>query len=538
MNAIESITTPGAFPGPVDADMLKAIFEAMPVCLVVYRAMRNDEGLITDYKPIYLNQRAVTVCGKSRSSILASTLQELFPDIQDSTLLTDYRAVTDSGASRRQTHFLPSFGGWFDVSVSRLAPDELVATFIDVSEQRRHEQHISELKSAAEQQTDMLRSVLDGSQNAIIAFESVRNENGRIVDFRYVLQNEVNRQRVGRPDEVLLGRTMLEFFPEVGSNGLLEKYIQVVETGEMQRFELEFTYQNQPGWYDYSLVRRGDGIVMTVHDKTTERQARLTVERANAELQKVNENLQQFAYVASHDLQEPLRKIRAFGDIVLQEYSPLLPERGQDMLRRMQSAADRMSGLIRDVLGLSRLTIQKQFFEPADLNEILAGVLSDLETAITETEATIDVMPLPVVNGDGVQLSQLLQNLLSNALKFRREDQPPHVRVQYERLDWQSAPIGVLPAAAREQGQFYHAISVQDNGIGFDADRYGERIFGAFQRLHGRSDSGRRGGAPSGTGIGLAIVKKVAENHGGSIMVRSREGEGATFTVLLPVDES
>ncbi|RYF63404.1 MAG: hypothetical protein EOO39_28600 [Cytophagaceae bacterium] len=244
---------------------------------------------------------------------------------------------------------------------------------------------------------------------------------------------------------------------------------------------------------------------------------------SNTLLARSNENLQQFAYVASHDLQEPLRKIQQFGDLLKTHFTGTS---GQEVayMERMQSAAVRMSVLIKDLLNYSKISAQRETNTSVALNVVINDVLVDLELLGAETNARIEVDPLPVIDGDARQLGQLFQNLLSNALKFRRPEVAPHIQIKSSRVAADQLPQGVKPV---RESQFYYRIEVMDNGVGFD-EKYVNRIFQVFQRLHGKSEY-------AGTGIGLAICEKVATNHGGAITARSQPGQGATFTIYLPV---
>ena len=240
-------------------------------------------------------------------------------------------------------------------------------------------------------------------------------------------------------------------------------------------------------------------------------------------LQRSNENLQQFAYVASHDLQEPLRKIQSFGDILKTQYGQQLNE-GVDYLQRMQAAAGRMSTLIKDLLTFSRISTRQEAAVEVALNRVIHAVLSDLDLIIQETGAVIEVGTLPTVQGDATQLGQLFQNLLSNALKFRRAGVTPSLQIKAQTVDAVNLPQSVKPNRVVIT---YFCIDVQDNGIGFD-QKYVDRIFQVFQRLHNKSQY-------AGTGIGLAICEKVVANHGGAISARSQVGQGTTFSVYLPM---
>jgi signal transduction histidine kinase len=247
------------------------------------------------------------------------------------------------------------------------------------------------------------------------------------------------------------------------------------------------------------------------------------LEESNGLLIRSNDNLQRFAYVASHDLQEPLRKIQQFGDLLQNQYGPHLGD-GINYLERMQAAASRMSTLIRDLLSFSRISTQRDSSAPVALNDIVDSVLITLELTIAETRAKVVVNDLPTISGDASQLRQLFQNLLSNALKFRQTGVAPVITVSTQVVAAFDLPPSVKPARS---SRGYYRIDVADNGIGFD-EKYLDRIFEVFQRLHGRNEF-------SGTGIGLAICEKVVTNHGGVITASSQPGQGATFSIYLPV---
>lgn len=232
-----------------------------------------------------------------------------------------------------------------------------------------------------------------------------------------------------------------------------------------------------------------------------------------AELERSNQELQNFAYVASHDMQEPLRKIMAFGSRLQDKYAHILDARGVDYLRRMQSAAGRMQHLILDLLALSRVTTHPQPFERVALNEIVAQALSDLELRIEQTAATIEIGPLAEIEADPTQTRQLIQNLVSNALKFRRPDVAPVIQIYNQ--------------VVVEHGRERCRLMVRDNGIGIEP-AHQERIFEIFERLHSHSEI-------EGTGMGLAICRKIAARHQGFIQVESVPGQGTTFCVTLPV---
>jgi light-regulated signal transduction histidine kinase (bacteriophytochrome) len=241
-------------------------------------------------------------------------------------------------------------------------------------------------------------------------------------------------------------------------------------------------------------------------------------------LSQSNRELQDFASIASHDLQEPLRKIRAFGDRLKHKCGDQLSDDGRDYLDRMQNAAERMQILINDLLTFSRVTTQAQPFKRVDLNVIVSEVLADLEVRIEEVGGTVTVADLPVIDADPLQMRQLFQNLIANALKFRKADEPPVVKIFAESTStW--ADAGTWSLSNPDMWQF----SVADNGIGFD-EKYLDRIFTVFQRLHGRN-------VYEGTGVGLAVCRRIAERHNGRITAKSQPDCGATFIVTLPANQ-
>lgn len=254
--------------------------------------------------------------------------------------------------------------------------------------------------------------------------------------------------------------------------------------------------------------------------KVEERTAELKT--ANKALETSNLQLEQYAYIASHDLQEPLRKIITFCHIVDERYLAE-GEEARKYMNKIISASERMKTLINDLLEYSRLSITRQFAETS-LRNILQDALSDLELIIREKQAVLDIGELPELEVIPDQLRQVFLNIISNALKFSKPGQKPEVKISSFFINQKS-----FDAKTDAEGSFAK-ITITDNGIGFD-ETYTDRIFTMFQRLHGRAEY-------AGTGMGLAIVKKIIENHNGLLMATSKEGLGSTFSFIIPIKQT
>jgi PAS domain S-box-containing protein len=261
------------------------------------------------------------------------------------------------------------------------------------------------------------------------------------------------------------------------------------------------------------------GLERMVKERTTE------LEDLNQELKRTNANLEDFAYAASHDMKEPIRKIQFFADRLKHLLKGQLSEEQSRLFGRMEHAAHRMGNLIDDLLTYSRVSRGAPNHEVVDLNRKVQMVLEDLELEVQEKNATVSVGQLPTVMGHKRQLQQLFQNLIGNALKYSKPGTPPKVHITAHRVKGDDA---ALPLRGEERQREYHLIEVRDNGIGFD-QHDAEKIFSIFTRLHGNTEY-------KGTGVGLSIAQKVVDNHGGKIWAESQPGEGATFRVLLPAE--
>ncbi len=409
---------------------------------------------------------------------------------------------------------LAQLGIWsIDVATNELSfSDRLIEWFGYDPDEQDYQQVIPILDAADQERVNQavawaLNPQSDGVYNEIYTVIHPQTGQKRILHARGKTVFDVNGQPVrlnGTAQDITLQREL---------QLALEQQVQL-QTEQLAAANEELAAINE------ELTATNEELMAGNEEYTATNEA---LNESTQQLIRSNDSLQRFAYVASHDLQEPLRKIRQFGDLLKEHYGPQLGE-GVGYLERMQSAAGRMSTLIKDLLDYSRLSTQPESSASVSLAEVVNGVLTTLELAITETGAKVQVASLPTIQGDALQLSQLFQNLLANALKFHRPGVPPLVHIRARWLAADHLPPGVNPLRSAVA---YHQIEVADNGIGFE-EKYLDRIFNVFQRLHGKNQY-------AGTGIGLAICEKVVTNHGGAITASSQPGQGATFSVYLPV---
>lgn len=381
-------------------------------------------------------------------------------------------------------------------------------------------------EEALAQEHNLLSSIINAVPNHVY----VKDAKGR-----FILDNTAHREYLGLSESHSVeGRTVFDYFSPPIAAKFDEDDKRVIGSGEPSLGQEEASFptdgDQRETWLETNriAIRDTDGKIVGMVGISSD----ISVRKANeeklrhfaAQLERSNNELQNFASVASHDLQEPLRKIQAFGDRLKAKFAPTLGDQGRDYLERMLNAAQRMQTLIQDLLKLSRVTSRQQPFVPCDLAEIVRQVLSDLEIAIEQNKARVEIGPLPTIDADPLHMRQLFQNLIANALKFHKPNERPAVIIS-GRVFEMTDPL--IPGA--KVGDKICQIHVQDNGIGFD-EKFAEQIFVVFQRLHTREQY-------AGTGIGLAVCRKITDRHGGSIVAKSAEGQGATFVITLPLKQ-
>jgi PAS domain S-box-containing protein len=378
-------------------------------------------------------------------------------------------------------------------------------TNTDVTEQRNVEQALRESEAR-------LRTLVESNVIGVI----FSRENGTITDANEAFLKIVGYSR----QELEAGHVnWIDLTPEeylyLDAHGIAE----AKERGACTPYEKEYLRKDGtrvPVLIGYApLENPPDEYVAFTLDLTDLKQAEATIKQYADQLERSNRDLEDFAFVASHDLQEPLRKIQGFSKLLQGQLGDQLDETSLDYLERMQDAANRMNRMTEALLNYSRVSTKAQPFTMVDLNHVIREVLSDLEFRVEQSDGSVKVGELPTIEADPVQMRQLLQNLIGNALKFHKKDTPPCVQVRAE-------IIGKAPGGRRMV-----RLEVQDNGIGINPD-FAERIFQPFQRLHGRSEY-------EGSGMGLAICRKIVERHAGTISVQSAPEGGSLFVATLPL---
>lgn len=394
-----------------------------------------------------------------------------------------------------------------EVAISRTTVDgepRFTAILRDVSDRRRTEQALRESE-------ELFRTALEWSPIGMGI---------RALEGHWLAVNRALCTLVGHSEEELRGLS----FHEISHPEDVEPEVVMAEemlAGRREGYSREKRYLHSDGHVVWALlavtlVRGQDGtprfFITQMKDITDRKRAEELIERQTEELARSNTELEQFAYVASHDLQEPLRMVASYTQLLSRRYSGQLDEKADRWIGYAVDGAQRMQALINDLLALSRVGTHGRPMEWCDSEAVLAQVMESLEVSMSECGARITADPLPAVHADAIQVGQLFQNLLSNALKFQQPGVPPEIHVS-------AAPHAVGGAPG-------WLFSVRDNGIGMDP-AYAEQVFVLFQRLHGRDEY-------PGTGIGLAICRKIVERHGGRIWVDSTPGAGSTFSFTLP----
>lgn len=476
--------------------LAKAVLDSAPngVMAIEYIEAEND------YKVVYTNEFTLQLFNKTLAEFQNKRVSNIFPYYYSKGFDKVYNEVLFSKRPHTLEYFSSTVHRWLRLSIVR-TPEGLLLIYTDIHEKKKADE-------ALKAQKDLLEEVINGSISSVMSFECYPDEEN-CTDFICLIANGTANDLLGK-GAPLTGRFFSEFFP--ASSELFNDFRYVVSSRNPYKKDLSLTINGEARFYTVVVNRLTEGIFLSLRDITLLKNTELELVKKTEDLEKSNYLLMQFASIVSHDLKEPLRKIRTYGDLLktgLEEKVSLKEKSYLDLVLR---SSVRMQGLIEDLLKYSTIQLSPAFNEAVDLNEVIKEVLDDLEILITAKKAYLEIDTLPVVNGNAVRLRQLFGNLLNNALKFSLTGVPAEIKLRYKK--------------ERNGGEFWHHISMADKGIGFE-QKYAEKIFSIFQRLNGKEEF-------EGNGIGLAICKMIVEQHGGKISAQSSPAKGTVFEIVLP----
>lgn len=496
-----------ALPGYPDA-----LFASAPVAMAMVQVLYNEMGVVVDCVLVQTNSAFVQLVGNGLEKGQRLSMLLSIPELSEALTHLQRTGTPFAQEVLCQLNGVPYS---LQASFSRLDPERLLAAFTDITvykQNNRDSQYYSHLQT-----------FFDTANAGMYTLRPIRDEQGEITDFRFGLVNQAVASYLGLQAEELAGTLGSLYFPAYKTNGLFDRYVATMRTGTPSTFDIHYAdgYDN---FFTIKVMKVGDELFGTFTDHSPLKRLQRDLEGLIGELKRSNTSLEQFAHAASHDLQEPLRKIMLYATRLEEGYGDDLNDEAFGYLERIQTAGKRMQRLIRDLLVFAEVGARGADFGPVALTPLVQEVINDMEVAIAERDASIAVGDLGVIHGDSLHLQQLFQNLISNALKYSRSGVRPHISIAAYVIKGKDAGIEM---SAAEQSREYLRIVVRDNGQGFTNDQ-ATQIFKIFQRLpQHRLEC-------AGTGIGLAIVQRVVENHKGYIKAEGVPGEGATFTVLLP----
>jgi signal transduction histidine kinase len=497
--------------------LLDKILENSSNGISVSQVFRDETGKVVDALTILANDAAVKYIGFPKDIYLSKRATEIEPAVMGSPYYLACIRTLETGEPFVMQYFVEATGRWLELTVSKMDYNHLIQVFTDVTA-------IKEVQLQLEKAAATLKTVFDSAQTGMFTISPEYNEKNEIIDFSFVMVNSTVSAYVGQMPEALIGEPGSKWFPGYMTNGLFEMYKQSFETGEATRREIHYDADGTDYYLDLQSVKIDDHLLITLTDHTSLRKSQLELERTVQALERSNTNLEDFAHAASHDMKEPLRKILTVSEKLKKTLGPRMTETEAKLFERIEISAERMQLLVDDLLEFSHVSDQPKQLEAVDLNEKLQRVLSDLELPIEEKRAEIIIHPLPTLHANRRQIQQLFQNLISNSLKYSKQDVSPRITISARVIKGSDALVE-LPSEVLEK--HFHLIEVDDNGIGFE-QQYAEQIFKMFQRLHGKSKY-------SGTGVGLSIARKVVQNHNGYIWAESELNKGSTFKILLPL---
>ena len=498
------------------SSFVNSILDASVSGIYVMQAVRDDTGNIVDLAFVQGNKKYTELTGRPIEDLIGKTLLDEFPSTKDDGFFEALRKVITTAVPHEYSaYFATAFQRWYNIMAVKLGEDNVVVTFQEVTQQR-------EADLLIESQRNMLDKILKNSPSAITVYKALRDYKNNIIDFKCIMANDAAERSSSFSNQQRLAETALTLSPHMRESLLFNMGKSVIENGEP--FQTEYYSARKKRWVELSFSKMDDNHVINVAtDVTHIKESQLQMESLIQDLKKSNQSLEEFAYAASHDLQEPLRKIHTFSDRLRHELSSQLNEGHLRLFERIKGTAERMRNLIEDLLTYSMLNTNTDLTGHVELDKVVQQVIADFRVKIREANATVTADKLPLINGNQMQLARLFENLLDNALKYRKENVSPEIKISYRLVTEADADFKKV---SRTHAEKYVLIQVTDNGFGFEQE-HAEKIFHVFQRLHGQSQY-------PGTGVGLAIVEKVVRNHKGVVYAESKPDKGTTINILLP----
>ncbi len=515
----------------------RTLFESMDQGFCVLEMIFDENNYPLDYRfeeinPVFEEQTGL-------KDAIGKTARQLVPQLEQH-WFDLYGKVALTGESTRFIEGSEAMGRWFEVYAFRMGGAEsrkVALLFTDITERRIAEKSISESNERFRNLADdspMFVFIIDPEPEAPVSYwnKTWLSYTGQSI-----------QEALGRAWGVFIHPDDIPIVMEYYTPAFQSRQSYFIPAVRVKRHDGVYRWHAFKGNVRYGADGSFNGYVgvgFDIHDqklteealkqsevqlqqKVTERTFEL--QRLVEDLRKSNSNLEEFAYAASHDLKEPIRKIHLFGERIKEGMADRMSADEKRYFERMESATRRMSNLIDDLLSYSQISIRPKVFEAVNLNNLLDMVLEDLDLEIEDKNAVVVVEELFTFQGHQRQLQQAFQNLVSNALKYSRQGVPPEIRIYYRKMKGSETSLHL---SFDDQQKLFYCITIADNGIGFEqADA--ERIFNVFTRLHGLAEY-------KGTGIGLSIVRKVIENHNGHIWAEAKPGAGAAFHILLPAD--
>ncbi|WP_066405526.1 sensor histidine kinase [Flavisolibacter tropicus] len=514
-----------------DQQLFAELYDANPQAIVWMRAIWNESGeAIIDFEYTYCNDEGLRYLNLTREQLpgLFVSNSPTLPEDRRVSILEELIDVYTTGKKTEAVGYnsnLKKYARYLRAKVRNGVMTVIQDTSNEhqiINQLEEQSRKLATQTQELQEQRSLMDNILKHSSNGISVSEAIRNEQGIVIDARTIMANDAAVRFTGLPLDIYLSKTAVELDPTIIESPYYHAYVKTLTTGEPGILQYFFPHTSR--WLELSISKMdNDHVIHIFTDITPIKEVQLQLEKSVQELKRSNTNLEDFAHAASHDLKEPLRKIRTFIDRLKASLNTRISDTETHMMKRVEAAAERMQLLVDDLLEFSHVSQQPRQMESIDLNDKVQKVLADLELSIEEKQATVTIEPLPTIYGHRRQLQQLFHNLISNALKYSKTDTPPQISIRSKVVKGADVPSNI---PVSQSDKYFHLIEVSDNGIGFE-QQYAEQIFDMFQRLHGKMEY-------SGTGVGLAIARKVVENHNGFIWATSQPGIGSTFHVLLP----